>query len=386
MAASIKKSNYDVIITGAGLSGLIVAKHLSQMGKKVLVLEARDTAGGNLRNLSTKGFSFRTTLEFVPDYKEYIEPIERLEQLLQFKILGPSKEMTPKTFKSSELREFLGFGDLKFQSLDEVQWYTQTKVRELLISPEKWVEALLADASFECLTLHEVTRYSFTDGRFDSITVNGSKVLSADQFIHTAPVSLLNALIPDDAIKPKDRTRLAKTQGWTSVCLHFLHKGIVTDEECLHILMGSSTDFEPCLGRFFTPTQFDGETVQESQWMSLMNDEHAEDMEFIGATLRNIKKQIKRVYDSAVENVLIEKIVVTPQSQGFMDLKFKNPLQLNGVENFWLASPLILEQRGVGASVQAADQVLTAMMAHSSLTETTYPAETPVPVNPELTL
>src|SRR6185312_6974715 len=40
--------NYDAIIIGAGHNGLVAANYLAKTGKKVLVLERRDVAGGQL--------------------------------------------------------------------------------------------------------------------------------------------------------------------------------------------------------------------------------------------------------------------------------------------------------------------------------------------------
>ena len=40
------KSNYDVIVVGAGLTGLTAAYRCAQQNQKVLVLEARDRVGG----------------------------------------------------------------------------------------------------------------------------------------------------------------------------------------------------------------------------------------------------------------------------------------------------------------------------------------------------
>ncbi len=40
-------NNYDVIVVGAGLSGVVTARELAEDGKKVLILEKRDHIGGN---------------------------------------------------------------------------------------------------------------------------------------------------------------------------------------------------------------------------------------------------------------------------------------------------------------------------------------------------
>ncbi|SDH21239.1 Phytoene dehydrogenase-related protein [Flavobacterium omnivorum] len=47
---------HDVIIIGAGLSGLAAAVHLHRQGRKVLVIEASDRAGGRIKTDSHEGF------------------------------------------------------------------------------------------------------------------------------------------------------------------------------------------------------------------------------------------------------------------------------------------------------------------------------------------
>ena len=44
---------YDVIVVGAGLTGLSTAFFLQQKGKKVLVLEKQDRVGGAMYSILT---------------------------------------------------------------------------------------------------------------------------------------------------------------------------------------------------------------------------------------------------------------------------------------------------------------------------------------------
>src|SRR5688572_11263525 len=41
-------ATYDAIVIGAGLNGLVAANYLARSGKRVLVLERRDRAGGQV--------------------------------------------------------------------------------------------------------------------------------------------------------------------------------------------------------------------------------------------------------------------------------------------------------------------------------------------------
>ena len=44
----MEELHYDVIVIGAGMSGIACAKKLSENGKKVVILEAKDRIGGRI--------------------------------------------------------------------------------------------------------------------------------------------------------------------------------------------------------------------------------------------------------------------------------------------------------------------------------------------------
>jgi len=64
---SIKKvpTNLDCIVIGSGIGGLSTAAILSKEGKKVLVLEQHDIAGGNLHTFCEMGYEFDTGLHYI---------------------------------------------------------------------------------------------------------------------------------------------------------------------------------------------------------------------------------------------------------------------------------------------------------------------------------
>lgn len=63
----MEKHFYDVIIIGAGASGLMAAWELVQTGKKIIIVEARDRMGGRIHTIQPPGFELPidTGAEFV---------------------------------------------------------------------------------------------------------------------------------------------------------------------------------------------------------------------------------------------------------------------------------------------------------------------------------
>ncbi|MGB3466628.1 MAG: FAD-dependent oxidoreductase, partial [Cyclobacteriaceae bacterium] len=72
----------QVIIIGAGLSGLIAAYNLEQLGYEPLILEATDRAGGRVKTDIIDGYQldrgFQVLLDAYPMAKKYLN-FETLE-------------------------------------------------------------------------------------------------------------------------------------------------------------------------------------------------------------------------------------------------------------------------------------------------------------------
>ncbi|MEO0336763.1 MAG: hypothetical protein AAF202_10225, partial [Pseudomonadota bacterium] len=95
-------------------------------------------------------------------------------------------------------------------------------------------------------------------------------------------------------------------------------------------------------------------TVQASTWVCLMPADHAENMEHIGSTLRNVKKQIKRAYPDAFAEGTQERIQVYPSAIGNIQSVSDESVRLSKIENLFLASHLNSEQKDIGAYIEAA--------------------------------
>ena len=74
----------EVIIIGAGISGLTAAVYLSRMGKNVLILEASERAGGRIKTDKLDGFLLdHGFLDFIIDRKNLKDKLTQVIQLFR---------------------------------------------------------------------------------------------------------------------------------------------------------------------------------------------------------------------------------------------------------------------------------------------------------------
>jgi protoporphyrinogen oxidase len=80
----MKETEVDVVIIGAGITGLVTAFNLTQEGKKVVLLEKSDTTGGQMQTVNESGFVFEAGPNTgVLNNQEVVQLFERLGNRLQ---------------------------------------------------------------------------------------------------------------------------------------------------------------------------------------------------------------------------------------------------------------------------------------------------------------
>ncbi|KAF0687384.1 Aste57867_20867 [Aphanomyces stellatus] len=89
-------ADIDVIVIGSGMSGLTVASALAKEGKRVLVLEQHDVAGGNNHTFEEKGYEFDTGLHYIGGH------------------------LDDKTWPNRKLYDYISDGTIEFQHLGKV--------------------------------------------------------------------------------------------------------------------------------------------------------------------------------------------------------------------------------------------------------------------------
>ncbi|MCU0651768.1 MAG: NAD(P)/FAD-dependent oxidoreductase [Candidatus Omnitrophica bacterium] len=109
---------YDCLIIGAGIGGLISALKLSSVGKKVLLLEKQPVAGGFGTSFSRKGFTFESSLHCVDalaeggEIRQFLQEsgIENKVKFIELKdfcrIIYPEHDFVA-DFNSDNLQNFL---------------------------------------------------------------------------------------------------------------------------------------------------------------------------------------------------------------------------------------------------------------------------------------
>lgn len=353
---------YDYAIIGSGLTGLSIAAALSRETKNIALIEAADVPlGANKKVIFPTGL-INNGLRFVPDSVSAENALGFLENLLNTKLIADIAEQAPITFESGNFKTFLGFGDNPPPFYEEFSYFTSSKHIDLALQPYEWTQLLFEKFKGEFLPRSYVTKFHQENNLVTHVTINGSKTLYARNFIFAGTVRDLGILLPEDAISIRARSKLLKNTYWTALCLDLCHGKPVTDSSAMHVLNGTTQDeIGPCVGHFLPATAVNGDSLQVSQWMTFVEQEITEDNEIVGTALKKIKRQIKRAYPEALDNLKSERIFVAPIIAGTGDIKLNANLTLPELENLWVASSTVSEQKNLIGALAQAEMVIASL-------------------------
>lgn len=364
--SDIKKSklnHYDYIIVGSGLTGLAIAAKLSTENSKVLLLDGADTYGGFNHNIhSAKLGDFDNGLRWLPDTDSCQKALQFLSQTMGTEIPFKTQESSAVTFENGHLRPFLGFGENPPAFYEQLRYFLSENFLQTEIPVHQWPSKLFEKFQGEYMPRSWVTKFVGEDHRINQVIVNGQKYFSADNFIYAGPVRGLKTLLPDDALSAKSKQKLAKNDYWTALCLDLMHDHHVTSSSSLHVLNGTTQDeIGPCVGQFQSRVIGDW---QYSQWVTFLLDDDAEDSEVLGAALKKMKRQIKRAYPNAFENLKYERILVVPSIDGNGDLKVQKNMNLANYNNLFIASSQMSSEKNLVGSLLQAEKITSILLGN----------------------
>lgn len=365
-----KKSNhiYDYVIIGSGLVGLVVANALNKLSQNILLIESSDNYGGVNRSINTPFGAVNNGLRFLPDSPQAHQALAFLEMLLATSVQPESYEEPAVSYEAGGLRPFVGFGNNPPPFYEEISYFANARGLNTKLDAHEWTQILFNNYNGDFLPRSYVTKFHMPAEGGKSIshlTINGQKNINAKKFIYCADIKQLKTLLPEAALGHKAFLKITKNQYWTAVCLDLLHAKFVTDSKAMHILNGTTQDeFGPCAGKFLAAGEVGGEQLQYSQWMTFIDDEEAEDSEIVGLALKKIKRQIKRAYPEALEQLKFERILVVPSYSGNGELKLTDEQALPNCENFHIASHQVHTQKNLIGALLQAEAVVEALGAH----------------------
>ncbi|MDG0815049.1 FAD-dependent oxidoreductase [Bdellovibrio svalbardensis] len=353
---------YDYAIIGSGLTGLSIAAALSRETSNIALLDGADVAGGANRQINFPTGPINNGLRFVPDSVLSEKALRFLETLLDTKIASDVSEEAPITYEAGGFKTFLGFGENPPAFYEELNYFTSSKKIDLAVEPHQWTPLLLQKFKGDFLPRSYVTKFHQEGEKVTHLTINGSKTLYAHNFIFAGTVKDLALLLPEDAISIRARSKLSKNTYWTALCLDICHSKAVTDATTMHVLNGTTQDeIGPCTGRFLPAVEVEGQTLQASQWMTFIESELTEDSEVVGLTLKKIKRQIKRAYPEALNDIKLERIFVAPIVAGNGDIKLSANMTVPSLENLWIASATVNEQKNLVGSLLQAEMIVASL-------------------------
>lgn len=355
-----KTHEYDSIVIGAGLAGLLAANQLESTGRKVALVEALDQLGGTSRPVPTLAGPIDHSLKFFPETKDSENMFQWLESVLGFAIEREIVEAPAVTYDEGKFKPFVGFGDQKIETAAEIANYAKARYYKLATTPKDWIPALIDSFTGTVFPQSYITKMQVEDDFVIELLVNGSKRLSAREVIFAATPQQLTKLLPDSHVPVRLRQKLLKGEFFTSINLDMIHSKVVTDSKAIHILKGANE--EPSVGLFSDAvTLEDGRTIQVSQWTTLVPRDITDDSEITASALKQIKRQVKRAYEHSLEGLLKERIAVSPTSHGDLVGVFGDDGHWPKIQNLWVISAFMDQEKNVNGLIRQTRRTLAAL-------------------------
>ena len=361
---NIKTDEFDSIVIGAGLAGLIVANQLEATGRRVALIEGLDTLGGSCRPARTKAGILDNGFKFFPESQLSADTLAWLSSVLGEPIELTPVDAPPVTFDEGKFKPFVGFGDQKVLSAAEVDTYAQVRYFRLSKTPKDWVPRLAEQFTGTLMTQSFATKLQVDDEFVIEALLNGSKRISGREVFFCAVPQQLTRLLPETHVPARLRQKLLKGEFWTSINLDLIHSRPVTESEAVHVLKGANE--EPCFGLFHPPTilaEDPATTVQVSQWTTLVPRDITDEPELVASALKQIKRQVKRAHETSLDGLVGERIVVNPTSHGDLKGVLPEDGRWPKLQNLWVVSGFLGgEARNTLGAITQARRVLASIV------------------------
>ncbi len=338
------QTSFDVIIIGAGLSGLSIAWTLHQQGLHVTVLEGSEQALGTHHPIKIGPFQLDNGFSLVTDEDSSQRALEWLKTLgLPLSSTRVSQSLW--TYDNGQLKAWKAFRD--DQHVEAIEAFSPLMLPQRLSLSHtfyeigEWLKTRLEGVVHYRQLVTKVTPTA--SGAFVYVG-NKEKPLQARVVVYTGDLTDLPLLVPEDLLGQRLRQHLKRPKAWTMLSLDLLHEQLIEeDPHKLFILDSSSADELAPLWGYFMPAQTTESAtggMQVSRWVSFLPDADAEDADQSSQLIKKMKKQIRRAFPQIDEVAPVsERITLLPGHSGtFVDSSIKDGQYLKGFPALKLAS------------------------------------------------
>ncbi len=355
---SSKINTYEVVVIGSELVSILTAQKLALSGRRVALVPTKESLEDFRKDHSATDIKLNEPSTYIP----FSSRAEGLINWLEDQFFSPKslysdiQEQPPVTFEGGQFKPFLGFGERALKTMDALQYYLCPKRFSLTLTPQEWADKIIKEAQFDLLDRSTITSFEIAEKQIVSATINGSKLIKADEFIFCSSPKELLKLLDNKVFAGRERQRLAKANLWSRINLSIEYKESFTHQPGMHVLMGSKDDFEPMVGEFFTLNE-----TLFSQWSYLLNEDQFEDAEVSGGVIKYMKRQLKRAYPESFDLIKSEKITVHGDTHGPIEGLFVH-LNIKNINNLYIAGPQLSDAGGVLSSLDMSQKIIAELM------------------------
>lgn len=353
----MSQNNYDFIVVGSGLPGLIIATVLSQHSKKVALFESSETFGGCHKKITNPSGHFDNGIRFFPNTDSSHSAIDFLEKVTGVKLLNSVMDTQTVFYEGGQFKPFVGFGDQKIEFYEELAYFLSSEEIQLTLPFYQIPELIMRNFKGDFLPRSIVTKFnSESDDKITSITINGTKKVTADQIIFCGSIKDLALLLPNDYLSARAKNKITKTTYWTSICLDIVHNSNTGLDNKFHVLDGTTQDdLGPCFGKIMAIN----ENLSFSQWITFVDEEQTDDSEVTANALKKMKRQIKRAYPTFLDNIGMERIFIYSNYAGDGVIKLNANQTVPGFDNLWISSSTVNLNKNLVGAIKQAELVLS---------------------------
>ncbi len=354
---SMSSQPYDYAIVGSGLPGMILASVLSRLTSNIVLIDGLDTYGGCHKKITTPLGPMENGFRFFPQAQSTQKALAFMESILNLKLISSLRETTPSTYENGHFKHFVGFGEQHVEFYDELSYFLSSEQVLLTLPVYEWPTLLMKQFKGQFLPRSILTKFVSEGNHVKHAIINGTKNIEAKQFIFAGSFKDLALLLPNDYLSSKAKNKLNKSVYWTALCLDLCHKEIITQNNFIHVLNGTTQDeIGPCVGQFFNSKE--KPDCQYSQWITFVDEELTDDSEAAANALKKMKRQIKRAYPHALEGLLLERIFVYSNYAGEAIIKVNPDQTIPGLDNLSIACGTQNSHKNIVGSILQAQLIL----------------------------